>query len=149
MIKRIALLVVLLLCSVLFLGCPGNTSLDKKAQQDLWAWIEQQEAAGWAITGWPDTENLYKNVIVDHRFRPTRLDIAIPANTMNYFHQRNWIEDIVRKWRNCYPANMYPRYELKVYLYETTISNDTELGFTIIDKDGNVETHHGKTGDVL
>ncbi len=148
MTRRLALLLMLLIIPAL-LGCPGNTRLDKEAQGKLWEWILEQDEAGWAIMGYPGTELIYKDMILDHRFRPTRLDIAINGEEMNPYHQRNWIEQIVREWRNKYPANLRPRFNLKVYLYNGEINNDNELGFTEIDTNGTVDTHHGKTHDVM
>ena len=59
------------------------------------------------------------------------------------------IEMIVREWRNKYPANLRPRFNLKVELYDLEISGDKNLGWTEIDSDGNVETHHSKTQDMI
>jgi hypothetical protein len=144
--KYIGVLIVLLVLPML-VGCPGNSGTDKKAADDLWAWIQQQDQNGWTITGFPQSS--YKNIVVDHRFRPTRFDMAINGDAVNPYHQRNMLEDIARKWVEQYPANMRPRFVLRVEMYNNKISKDTELGYTEIDKDGTVETHHSKTQDMI
>ncbi len=149
MIRRLSLLLLLFMVVLPLLGCPGNTARDKEAQATLWAWIEEREEAGWEIIGYPGTADIYKNMILEHNFRPTRLDIAINTLDMNPYHQRNWIEQIAVAWRDQYPANMTPRFTMRVTLYDATISNDNELGFTEISNDGRVVTHHGKTQDVM
>jgi hypothetical protein len=147
--KKYLLLFAVLLLVPFFLGCPGNGKGDIKAQQDLWAWVEQQDTNGWTITGYEQNAGFYKHIILDHRFRPTHLDIAINGDAVNPLHQRNLIEDIARHWRNSYPANMYPRFNLKVEIYNQKIDKNSELGYTEIDKDGNVDTHHSKTQDMI
>jgi len=142
--------VILVLFSLpLLLGCPGNTSEDKKAGEALWAWVQQSDTNGWVITGYAKSTNPYKNVVVDHRWRPTKFEIAIKGDSVNPYHQRNMLEDIARQWRDKYPANMRPRFVLRVEMYNMKISKDSELGYTEIDKDGSVDTHHSKTQDVM
>jgi hypothetical protein len=140
--------ITVLLIVPFFLGCPGNGKMDLKAQQDLWAWIQQQDQVGWTITGYEQNAGYYKGIVIDHKFRPTHLDLAINGDAVNPYHQRNLIETIARQWRNFYPANMYPRFNLKVEIYNQTIDKNSELGYTEIDKDGNVDTHHSKTQDM-
>lgn len=147
MIKKASLLALILLVLPSLIGCPGNTGRDREMQAQLWTQIETWDAQGWEIPGWPDVHPM--GIVTDHKFRPTRLDIAIKGDDVNPYHQRNMLEGIVRYWQNLYPINLRPRFELRVYLYDVTISNDRELGFTIIDQDGNVETHHGKTQDIV
>jgi len=145
MYRRLTLLVLLILVPVL-IGCPGNRSIDKKANEALWEWMEQQDQNGWDISGW-DTS--YTNIIVEHEFRPTQLKLAITGDAVNPYHQRNLLGDLARKWREMYPANMRPRFNLRVTLYNMEINHDYELGWCEIDQDGNIETHHALTQDVL
>lgn len=133
----------------ILLGCPGNSAEDKRIQEELWAWIQQQDTQGWTITGYESNAGFYKGIVVAHEFRPTRLLLAIKGDQVNPLHQRNLLEDIARKWRSLYPVNMVPRYNMKVVFYDMEISNDRELGYTEIDRDGNVDTHHSKTQDIL
>jgi hypothetical protein len=136
--------------AAVLLGCPGTRKIDLEAREKLWTWMEEQDANGWNITGYPDKAGYYKNIIATHRFRQAPvLDVAIKGDEVNPYHQRNWMVDIARKWWNLYPANMRPRFNLRVNLYDTEISHDMELGFVEVDKDGNFEPHHFKTGDVM
>jgi hypothetical protein len=130
----------------LLVGCPGNRALDREANEALWAWVEQQDTNGWNITGYATN---YQNIVVAHEFKPTRLSIAIQADRVNPLHQRNMMDMIAMQWRNFYPANMRPRFNLRVMLYDTEINRDKELGWSEIDRDGNVETHHAKTQDIM
>ncbi len=132
---------------LLVVGCPGNRTLDKKANEKLWAWVEQQDSTRWDIIGAPQTN--YNHIIVAHEFRPTRLNVAIKADEVNPYHQRNLLEQIAREWQKSYPANLKPRFKLKVELFDTEINNDKSLGWTEIDQDANVDTHHGKTQDKM
>jgi hypothetical protein len=143
---RIFLLLALAVLPLL-VGCPGNRTIDKQANDALWAWVEQNDAAGWEIVGFPGTT--YTNIIVDHEFRPTKLNIAIKGDEVNPYHQRNLLEMIAREWRNKYPANLKPRFPLRVTFYDMEINRDKELGYTDIDQDGNPDTHHGQTQDVM
>jgi hypothetical protein len=145
--KKLAYILLVLAIVPMIAGCPGNGRSDKEAQDALWAWIQEQDTNGWAITGYP-TAN-YTGIVVTHEFRPARLQLAINASAVNPWHQRNMIEDIARKWREVYPANIRPRFNLKVELYDTEISRAADLGWSEINKDGLVETHHSKTQDVL
>ncbi|MCX6647520.1 MAG: hypothetical protein NTY09_14340 [bacterium] len=144
--KRLAYILLVLAIVPILAGCPGNNRQDKLAQDALWAWIQEQDTNGWAITGF---ETNYKGIVVDHNFKPARLQLAIKGPDVNPYHQRNMIEDIARKWREVYPANIQPRFTLRVELYDTTIERAADLGWTEINKDGLIETHHSKTQDVL
>ena len=145
--SRIFLLLLIILSAAILVGCPGNRQLDKDANDLLWAWIEEQDANGWEIMGYGQTD--YKNVVVDHVVKPTRLEMAIEGDMVNPYHQRNMIETIVHKWRDCYPANLRPRFNLRLELYDQEINRDRDLGWTEIDTDGNVDTHHSKTQDII
>lgn len=147
--KKLVLLLIAILLVPLFTGCPGNSKRDIEVQEQLWAWIQEQDQNGWTITGYEVSAGRYKNIILDHKFRPTRLMLVIDGSAVNPFHQRNLLEDIARKWRDFYPANMRPRFNLKVVFYDKNFDRSNELGYTEIDKDGTVETHHGKTQDVI
>jgi hypothetical protein len=146
--KKILGLVMIALILPFLVGCPGNSGTDKKAADDLWAWVSQQDKDGWVITGFANNKP-YTNIIVDHKWRPTKFELAIKGDEVNPYHQRNMIEDIARKWQSFYPANMKPRFNMRVEIYNLKISSDSELGYTEIDKDGTVKTHHSKTQDVL
>jgi len=130
-------------------GCPGISATDKKAQQELLAWIQQQDRDGWTIIGYENQAGFYKNVVLKVELKPAKVNIAIDRNSMNPYHQRNFMETIVRKWRDFYPVNMRPRFNLRVTLYDKEIQHQNELGFSEIDKDGNVDTHHGQTQDIM
>jgi hypothetical protein len=143
--KRVVMILLLLVLPMI-VGCPGNRPMDKEASDALWAWVEQQDSTRWDIVGAPNTN--YNHVIIDHRFRPTKLDIAINGDAVNPIHQRNMLEQIARQWRNSYPANLRPRFNLRVEIYNKEISKATELGYTEVDTDGNVDTHHSATQDV-
>ena len=144
---RIILLAITILATAALVGCPGNRQIDKDANEALWAWVMDKDTHGWEIDGFPGTN--YKNVVVDHLFKPTRLQLVIKGDEVNPYHQRNMIEMIVREWRNKYPANLRPRFNLKVELYDLELNKDKNLGWTEIDTDGNVETHHSKTQDMI
>jgi len=131
---------------LLIVGCPGNRAIDREANDALWAWIQEQDTNGWQITGYNTN---YTNVVVAHEFRPTRLNLAIKGDSVNPWHQRNMLGDIAKAWQGMYPANMKPRFNLRVTLYDQEINNDKELGWCEIDQDGNVDTHHGLTQDVM
>jgi len=146
--KLISLTIALLLVPML-LGCPGNSAQDRKIQEQLWSWIQQQDQEGWNISGFANISGVYKNIIVDHKFKPTRLEIAIKGDEVNNLHQRNMLEDIARQWRNFYPANMYPRFTMKVEFFNMTFDKTAELGYTEINRDGLVDTHHSATQDVI
>ena len=145
--KKLLLTAIALLFLLMALGCPGNSRRDVEYRDELWNWILTQDTNGWEVTGWPEIHPV--GVVVDHNFRPARLEIAIKGDDVNPYVQRNMIEDIARHWRDEYPINLQPRFELLVYMYNMEISHDKELGFTAIDKDGNVDTHHPKTQDVM
>ena len=115
----------------------------------MWSWIQQQDQAGWTITGYTLNPDTYKNIILDHKFKPTKLAIAVKKDAMNPLHQKNWVEDIAMKWRNMYPANMYPRFTMRVTIYNDKIDNNNEVTYTEIDKDGNVSTHGGKMSPIV
>ena len=144
--RRIFLILLLMTIPVL-VGCPGNRAMDREANEKLWAWVEDQDATRWDIIGAPQTN--YTNLILDHEFRPTKLKIAIDGDAINPIHQRNMLEQVARKWRNCYAANLRPRFNLRVEFYDKEINRDNDLGWTEIDQDGNVDTHHSKTQDVM
>jgi hypothetical protein len=146
--KRILALLIALVTVPLAVGCPGNSPMDRKAEADLWTWVQQQDQAGWTISGYENATG-YKNIVTDHKLRPAFFDLAINADAVNPLHQRNMLEDIALKWRSLYPANMTPRFNLRVTFYNKTISHATEIGYTEIDKDGTPRTHHGKTQDVM
>jgi len=143
--RRFILLAILVLVPIL-LGCPGNRSIDHEANEALWEWIQEQDANGWNVAGFEAT---YTDIVVDHEFRPTRLQLAINGDAVNPYHQRNLLGQIAQQWQNMYPANMRPRFNLRVELYNREISNDTDLGYCEIDRDGNIDTHHGATQDVM
>ena len=145
--SRIFLLAITIIAAAVLVGCPGNRQLDKNANEALWAWVMEQDTNGWVITGFTDTN--YKGVVIDHLFKPTRLQLVIKGDSVNPYHQRNMIEMIARKWRECYPANLRPRFNLKVELYDLELNRDKNLGWSEIDTDGNVETHHSKTQDII
>lgn len=144
--KKLIYVLLVLMVIPLLTGCPGNGRLDKEAQEALWTWIQEQDTNGWTISGWAGVS--YQGIVTDHNFRPARLQLAINADAVNPFHQRNLIEDIVLKWRALYPANMQPRFKLKVELYNNTIERANDLGFTEVEPDGRVDTHHMGTHDV-
>ena len=143
--NRVAL-ILMLIAIPLILGCPGNRRLDKECNDKLTAWIQEQDTNGWHITGF---ETNYTNIVVTYEFRPTKLDIAIKGDSVNPLHQRNLMDDLARKWWGEYPANLRPRFNLRVTMYDLEINGDNELGWSEIDQDGTVETHHMKTGDVM
>jgi hypothetical protein len=144
--KYIGVLIVLLVLPML-VGCPGNTGTDKKAADDLWAWVQEKDTNGWTISGFPQSS--YKGIVKEHRWRPTKFELAIDGDAVNPYHQRNMLEDIAREWVALYPANARPRFVLRVEIFNKKISKDSELGYTEIDKDGAVETHHSKTQDMI
>jgi len=144
--NRLFLLLIVLIIPTL-IGCPGNRAIDKEANAQLSEWIDEMDATEWQIMG--VTGVSYSNIVIDYQFKPTRLEIAIDAQAVNPYHQRNLIETIARQWQSYYPANMKPRFNLKVQLFDTDFSRDHDLGFTEIDEDGNVDTHHGRTTDVM
>jgi hypothetical protein len=146
MYRRIVLLILLVVLPVL-VGCPGNRSIDKEANEAMWEWVEQQDQNGWHIGGFEEAN--YTNIIVDHQFRPTQLKIAITGDAVNPYHQRNLLGDLAMKWRDMYPANMRPRFNLRVTLYDMQMDRDHELGWCEIDQDGNIDTHHHRTQDVM
>jgi hypothetical protein len=143
---RLFFLLIVLIVPML-IGCPGARQIDREANEALAVWIDEQDATGWQIIGVADVH--YSNVVVEYRFNPTRLDIAILGDNVNPFHQRNLIETIARQWQNSYPSNMKPRFNLKVQLYDRDFDRANDLGFTEIDEDGNVDTHHGRTMDKM
>lgn len=145
--KKLAFIFLVFIVVPFLTGCPGNSRQDKEVQAALWEWIQEEEINGWTIIGWETTS--YTNVIIEHEFRPTRLRIVIDPGTMNPFHQRNWIETIVRQWRNTYPANMRPRFKLKVELFDMQMTSDHNIGWSEINQDGRVETHHSGTQDMI
>ncbi len=145
--RRIFLLLLIITCVGFLLGCPGNRQLDRDANEALWAWVEEQDSTRWEIIGADNTN--YSNLVVDHLFKPTRLQIAIDSDAINPIHQRNMLEQIAREWRNKYPANLRPRFNLRVEMFDKEINRDYDLGWTEIDTDGNVDTHHAKTQDVM
>ena len=147
--KRILALLIALVTVPLAVGCPGNSPMDRKIEADLWTYIQQEDQAGWVISGYDNVSGTYKNIVTDHKLRPANFDLAIDGQAVNPLHQRNMLEDIARKWRSLYPANMTPRFNMRVTFYDKTISHATELGYTEIDKDGTVRTHHSKTQDVM
>jgi len=140
-------LILLVILVPLLTGCPGNRTVDKEARTKLGEWIDQQDAAVWTITGFEGTA--YTGVVTTYEFRYSILDIAINSEAMNPVHQRNWMEGIARKWREFYPANKRPRFNLKVVLYDKEINNDFELGWVEIDQEGNLDTHHARTQDTI
>jgi len=143
---RIFLLLTLIMVPLL-VGCPGNRTLDREANEKVWAWVMQNDTEGWSIMGFPDTT--YTNIVVDHEFKPTKLNIAIKGDEVNPYHQRNMLEMVAREWQNSYPANMKPKFNLRVTFYDMEMVRDHELGYTEIDEDGNPETHHGRTQDII
>ena len=147
--KKLLSLTIALLLVPMLVGCPGNSSQDRQVQQKLWEWIQLQDANGWVISGYENATGAYKNIILDHKFKPTRLELAIKGDEVNNLHQRNMLEDIARQWRNYYPANMYPRFTMKVEFFNKTFDKAAELGYTEINKDGIVDTHQSATQDVM
>lgn len=144
--KKLTYLLLVLLIVPVLAGCPGNTRQDKEVQVAFEQWIRDQDANGWEISGYDAT---YQNIVVDIKFRPTRLQLAIIGDAVNPWHQRNLIEDIIIQWRNMYPANIRPRFKLRLELYNLQIDRASDLGWTEIDTEGMVDTHHSKTQDVI
>ncbi len=144
--NRLVVLLLVLVAVPLLLGCPGNRKIDHEANEALWQWVQEQDTNGWVIPGY-DVD--YRNIVVDHEFKPTRFNIAIKGDEVNPLHQRNLLDMIAMEWRNKYPANMRPRFNLRVTMYDMEINRDNELGYTEIDQDGNPETHHHRTQDVI
>ncbi len=144
--NRLFLLLIVLIVPIL-IGCPGARQIDRDANEALAEWIDEQDATEWEIIG--VAESSYSNIVVEYQFKPTRLEIAIRGDYVNPYHQRNMIETIARQWRNFYPSNMRPRFNLKVQLYDGDFDRANDLGFTEIDEDGNVDTHHGRTTDIM
>lgn len=147
MIKRLLFVLLVLTIIPTILGCPGNSGRDKEYRDATVQWIKDSSAAGFQIPGWEGTPP--QDFVLEVRQRPARIDFAIDPTKIHPLAQRNLIETVARYWRDKYPINMRPRFELHVYIYDKQISNDKEIGFTSIDKDGNVDTHHGPTQDMM
>ncbi len=140
-------LLLLVIVIPMLIGCPGNRAIDREAADKLWTWVEEQDSTRWDVVGAPQTN--YSGLIVDHQFKYNKLMIALDSDAINPIHQRNLLEQIARQWRNSYAANLRPRFNLRVEFYNKEINKNFDLGWTEIDTDGNVDTHHSKTQDVI
>ncbi|HEX9746734.1 MAG TPA: hypothetical protein VGB30_15050, partial [bacterium] len=113
MLRKIIFITILMMLVPALMGCPGNSRKDIEIREATWAWCEQSDIDGWQIIGWggdPPT-----GIIVEHKLRPARIDIAIDPSRIHPQAQRNLLETIARHWLNEYAVNTRPRFELHVY----------------------------------
>ena len=78
---RIILLAITILATAALVGCPGNRQIDKDANEAIWAWVMDKDTNGWEIAGFPGTS--YTGVVIDHVFKPTRLQLVIKGDEVN------------------------------------------------------------------
>ena len=105
--KRVTIISLLFMLSVLFLGCPGIGKIDKQAAEE-------------AITKIRDTHG--ENVL-DIKVYRDKLEIAFPKDLHPWKKSQIFME-CAELWWNAYPGGKKPGHRLYCYAYDDVISDD-------------------------